>query len=236
MDGLRAEQRRQGSLLRHGIRDPAMVGSHRIHGELGDRMAMMRWLVIGALVAAPALASAQAPAPAPAPDKAFVPPRAHSAEVPYPADAPPHAEPVEVTVKLTVDPAGKVSRVELVGDAHPVFDDAVIAAARAFEFDPATYDGKPVAVEITFTHTFLPPPPAPAPPVDGGPARSAVLRGKLVELGTRGPVTAATVTASAGERSYEIDADASGRFVLPLPDGDARITVNAPGHQVFVQR
>jgi TonB family protein len=203
-------------------------------------MAMMRWLVIGALVAAPAPAAAQAPAPAPAappaPDKAFVPPRAHGSDVPYPADAPPHTEPVEVTVKLTVDPAGKVSRVELIGEAHPVFDDAVIAAARAFEFDPATYDGKPVAVEVTFTHTFLPPPPAPAPSVDDGPARSAVLRGKLVELGTRGPVTTATVTASAGERSYAIDADASGRFVLPLPDGDARITVNAPGHQVFVQR
>src|SRR6185295_11458620 len=171
-----------------------------------------------------------------APDKAFVPPRAHGSDVPYPADAPPHTEPVEVTVKLTVDPTGKVSRVELIGEAHPVFDDAVIAAARAFEFDPATYDGKPVAVEITFTHTFLPPPPPPPAAPDAGPPANAVLRGKIVELGTRGPVATATITATAGARTYTADTDARGRFVLPLPAGDVRVTVNAPGHNAFLQR
>ena len=92
-------------------------------------------------------------------------------------------------------------------------------------------------VEITFTHTFLPPPPqAPVRPVDEGPARTAVLRGKLVELGTRAPVTDATVAAVVGERRYSVDADRRGRFRLPLPPGTARVSVYAPSHNPFVQQ
>lgn len=166
----------------------------------------------------------------------FEPPRAHNADVPYPANAPPHTDPISVTVKLTVDVTGAVTAVELVSAPQPIFDDAVVAAARAFKFDPATYDGAPVAAEITFTQSFLPPAPqAPTPPADDGPPRSARLRGKLVELGTRAPVSGATITAGAADRRYTVDADASGRFVLPLPEGSARITVNAPGHRVFLQ-
>jgi TonB family protein len=201
-------------------------------------MAMMRALVIGASLVCAAMpaARAQAQAPAPDPNKAFTPPVAHDASVPYPANAPPHTEPIAVTAKLTVDATGKVTHAEIVGEPHAVFDNAVLDAVRAFRFDPATYDGKPVAVEITFTHTFVPPPPAPAAGADDGPAVNAVLRGKIIELGTRGPVATATVTASAGGRSYTADSDARGHFVLPLPEGDARITVNAPGHNVFLQR
>jgi hypothetical protein len=63
-----------------------------------------------------------------------------------------------------------------------------------------------------------------------------VLRGKLIELGTRAPVADATVTASIGERTYAVDADRRGRFVLPLPAGASRITVTAPGHNTFLQQ
>ena len=91
-------------------------------------------------------------------------------------------------------------------------------------------------VEITFTHTFLPPPPPPPPPTDVGPPTSSVLRGKLVELGTRAPVQGATVTARVGDRNYTTEADQTGRFVLPLPDGPASITVTAPGHSRFLQQ
>ncbi|HEU4731429.1 MAG TPA: TonB family protein, partial [Kofleriaceae bacterium] len=180
---------------------------------------------------------APTPGPAPgAPGPTFEPPHARGAtDVPYPTGAPAHTEPVVVTVKLTVDATGTVQKVELVTPPQPVFDEAVTSAARAFQFDPATYGGKPVPVEITFTHTFLPPPPPPPPATDTGPARGSVLRGKLVELGTRAPVQGATVTAKVGERSYTAEADQRGRFELPLPDGAARVTVTAPGHNVFLQ-
>jgi hypothetical protein len=93
-----------------------------------------------------------------------------------------------------------------------------------------------VPVEITFTHTFLPPPPPPPPDADAGPPRSSVLRGKLVELGTRAPVQGATVTANVGGRNYAAEADQKGHFTLALPDGPASVTVTAPGHNVFIQR
>jgi TonB family protein len=156
--------------------------------------------------------------------------------VPYPADAPAHTDPIVVTVKLTVDATGAVQKIDQLTPPQPVFDEAVAAAAKTFQFDPATYGGKPVPVEITFTHTFLPPPPPPPPVTEAGPARSSVLRGKLVELGTRAPVQGATVTARIGDRNYTAEADQKGHFELPLPEGPASVTVTAPGHNVFVQQ
>jgi TonB family protein len=166
----------------------------------------------------------------------FEPPRALTdTGVPYPATAPVRTITVVVTVKLLVDPTGAVQKVEVQTPPQPIFDDAVVAAARQFRFAPARYGGTPVPVEITFTHTFLPPPPPPPRPVDKGPARTAVLRGKLVELGTRAPVTDATVTAMVGAERYSVDADRRGRFRLPLPPGKARVSVYAPNHNPFVQ-
>jgi TonB family protein len=182
-----------------------------------------------------------APAPAPgdaAPAGGFEPPVAlGSTDVPYPAGAPAHDVPIVVTVKLLVDPTGAVTKVDLVTAPQPPFDDALIAAAARFSFEPARFNGAPVPVEITFTHRFQPPPPPePVAPADTGPARTAVLRGKLVELGTRAPVAGATVTAVAGDHRYEADADARGRFELAVPPGTHKIIVTAPSHSVFIQQ
>jgi hypothetical protein len=168
----------------------------------------------------------------------FEPPRALGETiVPFPAGAPPPESPVVVTVKLLVDVTGAVKKVDLKTPPRPPFDDAVIAAAKDFKFAPARYGGTPVPVEITFTHTFLPPPPPPAlAPAAEGPPRTSMLRGRLIELGTRAPVTGATVTAVVGDRHYSVDADAHGRFRLALPPGAARVSVYAPSHNPFVQQ
>jgi TonB family protein len=182
-------------------------------------------------LAVPAIASAQ-PASQPA---GFEPPRplAETA-VPYPGGAPAIDQPVVVRVKLLVDVQGTVEKVELLTAPQPVFDEAVVAAARGFRFEPARFEGKPVPVQIDFTHTFLPPPPpasqaAPAERVD------AVLRGNLREMGTRAPVAGATVVAQVGERHFVADADTTGRFRLSLAAGTAHVTVHAPGYSAFVQ-
>jgi TonB family protein len=181
--------------------------------------------------AAPPGTGSAAPAPT------FEPPHAlGSTDVPYPDNAPPHSDPVVVTVKLTVDPTGTVQNIDLLTPPQPVFDDAVTKAAKAFQFEPATYGGKPVPVEITFTHTFLPPAPPPPPATDSGPPRTSVLRGKLVELGTRLALAGATVTARVGDRNYTAQSDPKGHFELPLPPGAAGITVTAPGHNRFLQQ
>jgi TonB family protein len=195
-------------------------------------------------VLVPALAHAQAPpdagVDAPPADAApqLEPPKAiTSTDVPFPDNAPPITAPVAVTVKLRVDDQGDVKKVELVTPPQPVFDEAVIAAAQLFKFEPGRYGGKPVAVEITFTHTFLPPPPPPpTTPVEQGPARTSVLRGKLVELGTRAPVASATVSAEVGGRTYSTEADEKGHFRLELPPGNAKIAVYAPSHDAFAQQ
>ena len=172
----------------------------------------------------------------------FEPPRALAdTAVPYPEDAPSIREPVSVTVKLRVDTTGAVTKVELLTPPSP-FDEAVMAAARAFRFEPGRYGGKPVSVEITFTQKFLPrahpsPAAASAPPATpAGPPLTAALRGRLVELGTRRPLAAATVTAIVGDRDYTTESDAGGHFRLPLPPGAARVSVFAADHHAFVQR
>ena len=156
--------------------------------------------------------------------------------VPYPADAPPHEQPIVVRIKISVGVDGTVQKVELLGHSLPVFDDAVVRAAQAFTFQPARYGGQPVPVEITFTHTFQPPPPPPAPVEEAGPPLNSVLRGRLLEMGTRLPVAGATVAVLVGERHYTAESDGKGRFRLPAPSGDARVTVHAAGYNPFLQQ
>ena len=169
----------------------------------------------------------------------FEPPRLLSDRiVPAPANAPAITGKVVVTVKLLVDVAGAVQKVEVKTPPQPPFDDAVIAAAKAFKFQPGRYAGAPVPVAITFTNTFLPPPPPPVPESaikDEGPARTSVLRGRLIELGTRAPIAGATVTAVVGDRHYSVEADLRGKFRLALPPGNAKVSVYAPSHNPFVQ-
>jgi TonB family protein len=172
----------------------------------------------------------------------FEPPRALTdTHVPYPPGAPEIAEPVAVTVKLLVDVTGAVKKAELSTPPQPPFDEAVLAAARAFKFEPGRWGGKPVPVEIKFTQRFLPrarptapegPPGAPAPE---GPALTSVLRGRLIELGTRTPLAHATVSALVGDRYYTAESDATGHFRLPVPPGAARVSVYAADHNAFVQ-
>ena len=159
----------------------------------------------------------------------------HPTTVPYPANAPAHEQPIVVRLKIFVGADGAVHNVELLTRSLPVFDEAVVAAAKGFAFEPARYSGKPVGVEIAFTQTFEPPPPPP-PSVEEGPPLDSALRGRLIEMGTRLPIAGATVVAQMGDRHYAVDADLKGHFRLPLPAGDARVTVHAPNYNAFLQQ
>lgn len=154
-----------------------------------------------------------------------------------PVDAPDQTSPVVVKVKILVDSTGTVKKVEPLPPAQPPFDEYVVAAARQFKFKPASFKGKNVAVEITFSHTFLPKPKLVlAPSKPGGPVIDAILRGKLVEKGTRAPVAGATVNVEVAGERYTGEADLRGRFQLAVPAGDATVTVHAAGYRKFMQR
>ena len=152
----------------------------------------------------------------------------------YPADAPPLSEPVTVVVKVTIGADGKVSDVALAGESqHPIAEAAVIAAARTFEFTPAMFQGQPVAVEINFSHTFLPPP---APTPDAPAPLPSVLRGRLLERGTHEPVIGATVAVVIDGQTYVAESDDGGRFRVPVAAGKASVSVRAAGYRLFLQK
>ena len=197
-------------------------------------------IVVAVPTGSPAQPAPEAAAPAPE----LVPPRlVGEARVPYPKDAPPHEGPVVARLRLRIDATGRVTDVELLEPVPPAFARALDDGARRFEFEPARYGGTPVAVDIRFTQTFLPPaPPPPEPTPDGktaqrdlGPSLDARLDGSLQGRGTRRPISGATVAAIVGGRTWATETDAEGSFSLPLPAGEARVEVVSTDHARFRQ-
>jgi len=96
--------------------------------------------------------------------------RADAQEVPAPvrtapqltafvaAQAPPGFEDrtVAVVLEITVETDGTVSAVEVAEPAGDGFDEAAVAAARAFVFVPASRDGVPVRARVRYRYLFEP--------------------------------------------------------------------------------
>ncbi|MBM4397331.1 MAG: energy transducer TonB, partial [Deltaproteobacteria bacterium] len=59
-----------------------------------------------------------------------------------------------VTLELTIDAAGRVADVSVKASDQSALDPLAVAAARAFEFRPATVDGTPAAVAVTYRYAF----------------------------------------------------------------------------------
>lgn len=153
-----------------------------------------------------------------------------------PAEVTRISAPVEVRVKIVVGSDGSVRRVERIDTPNPPWDEALMRAVARWGFRPGRYQGKPVAVAITFTHRFVPVAPPPRAPPDGGPTRTAELRGRVVEKGTRAPGAGVRVLAQVGDRKYRTDCDRKGRFRLALPPGVARISLHGAGYLPFLQQ
>lgn len=186
-----------------------------------------------------AVPEAAAPAPAePAAAEAegeLVPPKPLvPIEVPYPEGAPPLTEAVEVEVVLQIDEKGQVAKADLVRGAGPPWDDAVLAACKGFQFEPARWNGEPAAVEIPFVQRFAPPETEAA---RGEEAKlDAAIEGEVLEMGTRHAVPAGVVQAEVDGKHFRAEADAGGRFSLRIPPGAAQVEVEVPGYKRFVVR
>jgi TonB family protein len=59
-----------------------------------------------------------------------------------------------VILQISIDASGRVAAVTVVGSAAPAFDAAAVAAATQFLFEPATVDGAPIPVKITYRTQF----------------------------------------------------------------------------------
>lgn len=96
-----------------------------------------------------------------------MPPRVVSAEIAYPEGATGSGT---VVLELTVDASGRVADAQLVPGAavDEALGAAALAQARAFRFEPALRDGRPVAARIRVALDFTPPEatrePSPEPP------------------------------------------------------------------------
>jgi TonB family protein len=130
----------------------------------------------------------------------------------------------EVVLELDVSAAGDVVDGRVVKPAGDGFDEAALEAARRLRFSPAEIDGKPSAVTLEYRFRFDAPPPRPPTPA------VAILRGVVVERGTREPL--AGVAVSVGERSAFTDRE--GRFELgDLAPGRVKVVALDPSHQRF---
>ena len=113
--------------------------------------------------APPAAAPPVPPAPAPAADDVTPPSLKVHAEAAYPEEALRDRLETTVTMELDVDAAGKVTGARVVSPAGHGFDEAAVAAAQKFAFEPARRGGAPIASTVQFAYEFhLPPAPPPA--------------------------------------------------------------------------
>ncbi|HEY4157990.1 MAG TPA: TonB-dependent receptor [Polyangiaceae bacterium] len=171
------------------------------------------------------------PEPAPEAKKAVIvlPKLVHFENAPYPPEAEKAGIQAQVMLKLSIDVEGNVSKAEVMEPAGSGFDEAASAAALKFKFEPATRDGKPVAVVIPFRYSFTltPKDNAPSPPAPTTGNLSGVVR----IAGTDVPLVGArvVVTLLSGE-THELVTDASGKWQLEaLPAGHYKVHVEAAG-------
>ena len=166
------------------------------------------------------------------------PARSATRTCPIRRSAPPQTAPVVVTVKLLVDTAGVVQKVDVRTPPQPIFDEPSSRRHGVSGSRPRVTAGRrcPWRSRSRTRSCRRRPRPPSSRPTRGRRGRRCCA-GRLIELGTRAPVTDATVTArrraTAGTPWRPI---ASGRFRLPLPPGSARVAVYAPSHNPFVQQ
>ncbi|MGH7282437.1 MAG: TonB family protein [Polyangiaceae bacterium] len=126
----------------------------------------------------------------------------HFVEATYPAQKKANGEEGSVILTIEISATGDVTNVSVAQSAGKDFDDAAVAAAKQFDFEPAEVDDKPAPSKITYRYTFTiavePPAPPPAPTAT---ATSAALppppplpNGKIDEVTVHAPAQRARET------------------------------------------
>jgi TonB family protein len=146
----------------------------------------------------------------------------------YPPAALEAGKQADVKVRIHIDDAGVVTQVDVIEPVGDGFDEAAVAAAMQYVFDPAEIDGKPAAIQVeTVIHFVIeeveepepepePEPTGPAPAYDnepghaGDPKKPVTLEGEVVERGTRSKLPGVIV--SVVELGLDTVTDDRGRF------------------------
>jgi TonB family protein len=157
----------------------------------------------------------------------------------------------EVPVQIDIDATGAVTDARVLTPVGNGFDEAAIAAARQYRFEPAELDGVPAPITVETTIHFViaevedePLPPAgaqAAPRSDTGPAshagdmrRPISIEGVAVERGTRRLLPGVVV--SVVELGLDAITDDAGRFFARgLPPGRFTLVALEPGYDRFTR-
>jgi TonB family protein len=153
----------------------------------------------------------------------------------YPPAALAAGKQAKVKVRIHIDATGIVTSVDVVDHVGDGFDEAAVAAAMQYVFEPAEIDGKPAAITVETTINFVieqqpepepPPPPPPAvkqgPPNHAGAMKAPVtLQGVALERGTRKKLAGVIVSVA-------------GLDAVTGEDGSFYFHGIAPGHYTLI--
>ncbi len=209
---------------------------------------MLRVLV--ALIALTAVARAQGSSAPPAPAAGTItkPPKLIQAVAPeYPPAALAAGKTAQVKVRIHIDAAGLVTNVDVVEPVGDGFDEAAVAAAMQYVFEPAEIDGKPGPIVVETTIGFVieqreepePPPPPPKKEEAAGPPNHAgamsqpiTLEGVALERGTRKKLTGVIV--SIAELGLDAVTGEDGTFYFHgVPPGHYQVLAVDPKYDRF---
>ena len=172
----------------------------------------------------------QASSPAQGAANSVVPPQLlRFVEAAYPQAAQDAGLTADVLLRLRVEADGSVSEAEVIGPAGHGFDEAAVAAARAFLFSPALANGQPVAVRIPFKYSFT----LSERPVErqlAAPTRGDIA-GRVAIAGAETPLVGAHITLSdASGQTFTTATGPDGTWELrDLPAGRYQLLVEAAG-------
>jgi TonB family protein len=82
-------------------------------------------------------------------------------QAPYPESERASGQKASVVLAISIDAEGKVVGADVVGSGGAAFDEAAVAAAKQFRFQPAEIDGVPAPVRIQYRYDFVLSAPAP---------------------------------------------------------------------------
>ena len=164
--------------------------------------------------------------PPPAPKQPVVtkPPKLLQAVAPeYPPAALAAGKEATVKVRLHIDATGVVTQVDVLEKVGDGFDEAAVAAALQYVFEPAEIDGKPGPIQVETAIHFVierqeapptpptPPTPRTGPPEHAGPmAKPITVQGEALERGTRRSLGGVIV--SIAELKLDAVTDDRGKF------------------------
>jgi len=138
-------------------------------------------------------------------------------EAPYPEAAKAAGRQATVTLQIGITESGKVGLVLVLESAGPEFDQAAVEAAKQFLFSPATVNGQPVAVKITYRYAFTI-------KEELKKKTTADFVGKVVDRATKKPLANVTVSLDTGQTATT---DADGKFAInDVAPGDHTVTLS----------